>query len=53
VILATGEGKRGIIRAALEEDSTLPITNAARAVAAAGGDVVWALDRDAAGGLPG
>jgi 6-phosphogluconolactonase len=49
VVLATGAGKREIVRRALAEDASLPIVAAMHAVEGAGGAVTWVMDEAAAG----
>jgi 6-phosphogluconolactonase len=49
VVLATGAGKREIVRRALAEDASLPVVAAMHAVEGAGGAVTWVTDEAAAG----
>ena len=49
VVLATGVGKREIVRRALAEDASLPVVAAMHAVEGAGGAVTWVMDEEAAG----
>ncbi len=48
LVLATGAGKREIVKRALAEDASLPVVAAMQAVEGAGGAVTWVLDEAAA-----
>jgi 6-phosphogluconolactonase len=48
LVLATGAGKREIVKRALDEDASLPVVAAMQAVEGAGGTVTWLLDEAAA-----
>jgi 6-phosphogluconolactonase len=48
LVLATGAGKREIVKRALAADASLPVVAAMRAVEGAGGAVTWVLDEAAA-----
>jgi 6-phosphogluconolactonase len=49
VVLATGAGKREVVRRALADDASLPVVAATHAVESAGGAVTWVMDEAAAG----
>jgi 6-phosphogluconolactonase len=49
LVLATGAGKREIVKRALADDASLPVVAAISAVEGAGGAATWVLDEAAAG----